>query len=70
MTSDYYLSFVFQANLSFNTITSKPQITISSNFKTLSNSKTVELLGFNLKLKNQVTQKYIYSYYHSRKWHH
>ena len=40
-------------------------MTISSNFKTLSNSKTVELLGFNLKLKNQITQRYIYSYYHS-----
>ena len=37
----------------------------TANFKTLSNSKTVEILGFNIKLKNQVTQRYIYSYYHS-----
>ena len=64
-TSNHYLSFVFQANLTYNTVTSKPVVSISSNFKTLSNSKTVELLGFNLKLKNQITQRYIYSYYHS-----
>ena len=64
-TENHYISFVFQTNLSYNTVSAKPVITVSSNFKTLSNSKTVEILGFNIKLKNEVSQRYVYSYYHT-----
>lgn len=65
LTANYNISFILQTNLSYNTVSSKPVITISNNFKTLSNSKTVEIVGLNIELKNQITQRYIYSYYHT-----
>lgn len=64
-TETYFISLIFETKLSYNTVSLKPVVTVISNFKKLSVDKKVEILGFNIKLKNQVTQKYQYSYYHT-----
>ena len=59
----YYLSFIIEVSVTYNTVSLKPVLTISSNFKTLLNSETEEIIGFNIKLKNALQQLYIYTYY-------
>jgi hypothetical protein len=59
----YYLSFIIQNNLLYNTANLKPNIIVNAAFNTLSNSLTEELLGLKIKLQIANNQKYIYSYY-------
>ena len=62
-TKKYYLSFIIENSLIYNSSNQKPNLILNSSFKTLSNSLTQEILGFSLKLKNPINQIYVYSYY-------